>query len=196
MGLELSLKQEPPKVFVGDDEFKGRSGTVDLVREVDEHLKKTGQMGLIVGGILTKELPRKDLDVIISGEDIRPGELGVDWWWVDLSTGQTRNICDFRIDVSSLARRALSKRIPGLYILRDVFDVKNENLPASYTSLHELTRDYSSSILDARLFRPVQIQYLGEDLIGVLQAYDDVFIELRDTVVFPGIKNSEHYGFV
>ncbi len=194
MSLELSLKQEPPKVFAGDDEFKGRPGDNNLVREVDEYLKRTGQMGLLVGGVLTKELPRKDLDVIVTGEDIKPGELGVDWWWVDLTNGQTRNRTDFRIDVSPLARRALSKRIPGLYVLKDVFDVKNENLPATYTTLHEITRDYSSPVLNGRLFTPVQIQYRGGDIIGILQAYDDVFIELRDAVVLPGKKGSDQYG--
>ncbi len=194
-GLRLLLKNEASKVFDGTDNYSGADGNEDLVRRVDTFLRARGQMGLLVGGVLNKELPRKDLDVIVTGHDIGPAELGVDWWWVDSSTGLSKNVNNFVLPVSAVARRVLSRRLPGLHILRDLYDIKNEGLPATYTTSQEIGQDRSSPILDTRLFSPILVNYKGQELIGILEAYDETFMELSDAVVLPGIKESTQYGF-
>ncbi|MFC1741344.1 hypothetical protein ACFL3V_02310 [Nanoarchaeota archaeon] len=194
----LKLKLRIPKSidFLEDDSYEGSTGDWELVREVDKFLKSRNQMGLLVGGVLSKQLPRKDLDVIVTGCDIEPEELGVDWWWIDGIKGDSRNVCGYRINVPGAAKRALAKRLPGLHILTDLYDVKNQDLPATYTTLGELEHQNSSQILDSRLFTPIEIQYQDESLIGILQAYDDTHIELADLVAIPtDMYGNGAYGF-
>lgn len=189
--LEQYIRQELPRAFAGDDGFRGNPGNYEAVRQADDFLRGRNQMGLLVGGVLTKELPRKDLDVIITGDDIEPDELGIDWWWVDCATGDSRNRNNVRHDVPPAARWALTCQIPGLHILRDVYGVTNEGLPVAYTTLQELSSDHASPILDEKLYTPVQIQYQGEIRIGILRGYDDIFLDFEDLVVLPGLLERE-----
>lgn len=191
MALELKLGQEQGLLlagqrtrFEGNDEFEGGPATLD---SVDEFLKARNQMGLLVGGYLNKQPPRKDIDVIITGTDIQPGELGVDWWWIDPMGDVTYNKNNFSVPLNPVAKRVLCTRRGGLYAVRGLFEVTNSNLPVQYLDLSQALSERSSPILNMFLFHLAIFSYGNNSMIGVLTSYDDTFVEFKDVIEPPEV---------
>jgi hypothetical protein len=179
---QIGLFQIARTPFEGDDGHEGKKATLESLTEVDHFLKERNQMGILVGGTLTKPLPRKDIDVIVSAPDIEYDELGVDWWQLDASNNLTENINDIVVPSNPIITRLLAKRIPGLCIFKDLYKVSRHNLPVKYTTSKKELSKPGSRILDNRLLQPIIFKTDGEVNIGILGNYDSEFLEFHDCV--------------
>ena len=85
MGCCRERVNQIPKTYTykdGDD-FYGTEGTIENILEMNKFLKNNNIMGILCGGVLTKELPRKDIDIIISTNKISYKQKGIDWWKIN-----------------------------------------------------------------------------------------------------------------
>ena len=72
-----------------------KAGTIENILKVDEFLKSKNIIGMLVGGCLEHELPRKDIDVVVADNSgIKYKEFDVDWWMYWDGNGKAVNLND------------------------------------------------------------------------------------------------------
>lgn len=63
-----------------------RPGTLENIKFVHNYLVNMRIVGVLFGGCIRGELPRKDIDVaVVANSGVSYKDVGVDWWMIDLS---------------------------------------------------------------------------------------------------------------
>lgn len=114
--MRISLIQTVEAIQTHEIYEWAREGTLKNLAYADRYLKVKGVTGMLIGGCIEKELPRKDIDIVIEpNPKINYRDFGIDWWIYNKRTKKARNLNGIIIRAERFESWA-RKNPPGLYI--------------------------------------------------------------------------------
>ncbi len=174
------------------DSFAGAEGNLANIKELEQKLRERGTTGILVGGCLTGDMPRKDIDIVVpplADEDLEAYDL-----WT-LSSGQTMNRNDIvNYNFITIYRKALAMLPPGLHVVNGTRKGIRQDLPVtSYRPLEELAKQ-DESILKEAVGKNIFFKADGGTYVGTLASLDDEFVIFDNLVDLENRDESDLYG--